>query len=142
MFKTKVNVFINNLSAERFWEIGKSFPPVKIQTNLNIVGINEKQEDMLEVPFVFTINYNPAIAQISVKGKAQVTGKKDELEKVQKSRAEKKPPPPVLVQTIMNTAFLESVMISRTIHVPPPIPLPRIGLGKKGKGPVKVDYRA
>lgn len=137
-----MNVFIHNLSAERFWEIGKPFPPVKIQTNLNIIGINEKQEDMLDVPFIFTINYNPAIAQINVRGKAQVTGEKDEIEKAKKSRAEKKPPPPILVQTIMNVAFLESVMISRAIHVPPPIPLPKIRFGKKGKGPVQVDYRA
>lgn len=142
MSKTKVNVFIHNLSAERFWEIGKPFPSVKIQTNLNIVGINEKQEDMLEVPFIFAISYNPAIAQINVRGKAHVTGEKDELEKVQKSRAEKKPPPPILVQTIMNVAFLESVVISRTIQVPPPLPLPRIRFGKEGKGPVQVDYRA
>lgn len=141
MSKTKVNVFIYNLSAERFWEIGKPFPPVKIQTNLNIMGINEKQ-DMLEVPFVFTINYNPAVAQINMKGRANVTGEKDELEKVQKSRAEKKPPPQILVQTIMNVVFLESVMVSRTLRIPPPIPLPRIPLGKERKGPVRIDYRA
>jgi hypothetical protein len=140
--KTKVNVFVHNLSAERFWEIGKPFPPTKIQTNLNIVGINEKKEDLLVVPFIFTTNYTPSIAQISVRGEAQVTGKKDELEKIQKSRTEKKPFPPVLVQTIMNVAFLESIVISRSIHVPPPIPIPRIRLGKEGKGPVQVDYRA
>ena len=67
-----VRVFVKNISAENFWEIGKSIPPVQIATNLNVVGINKKGEDMLEVPFVFTINYTPAVAQISLKGISQV----------------------------------------------------------------------
>ena len=75
----QVRVFVNNISAERFWDIEKPIPPVQVATNLNVVGINEKSEDMLEVPFVFTINYTPAVAQISLKGKGHVTRSKDEL---------------------------------------------------------------
>ena len=86
-----VRVFVNNISAENFWEIGKTIPPVQIATNLNVVGINKKDEDMLEVPFVFTINYSPAVAQISLKGKSHVTGPKDELEQILKDHKEKKP---------------------------------------------------
>lgn len=76
-----VRVFIHNLSAERFWDIEKPIPPVQVATNLNIVGMNKKREDMLEVPFVFTINYTPAVAQISVKGRGHVTGTKKNLNK-------------------------------------------------------------
>ncbi|GAI25161.1 unnamed protein product, partial [marine sediment metagenome] len=36
----RVNVFIHNLSAERFWDVDKPLPPVRIATNLNGVGIN------------------------------------------------------------------------------------------------------
>ncbi len=129
----RVRVFVNNISAERFWDIENPFPPVQVATNLNIVGINEKREDMLEVPFVFTINYNPAVAQISLKGKSHVAGSKDELEKIRSTYKEKKPPLPIIVQSISNVVFLEAVIVCRTLNIPPPIPLPKIPLVKKKK---------
>jgi len=97
---------------------------------------------LLEVPFVFTINYNPAVAQISVKGKANVTGDKEELEKIYADYGEKKAPPPMIVQTISNVVFLESVLISRTLSIPPPIPLPKVPLASRKKKKTELSYRA
>jgi hypothetical protein len=136
-----VRVFVKNISAENFWEIGKPIPPVKIATNLNMVGINKKGEELLEVPFVFTINYNPGVAQISLKGKSHVKGSKDELEQILKAHKEKKPPPPVVLQSISNVVFLESVLICRSLNIPPPIPLPKISATPKKKRP-EPTYRA
>ena len=136
-----VNVFIYDISAERLWDIEKPIPQVKISTNLNVVGINKKGKGMLEVPFVFTINYAPPVAQISVKGRAQIKGAKDELKRIHTAYTEKKPPPPIVVQSISNIVFLESVIISRTLRIPPPIPLPRIPSAEKKKMP-KPSYRA
>ena len=137
----QVKVFVNNISAERFWDIEKPIPPVQVATNLNVVGINEKREDMLEVPFVFTINYTPAVAQISLKGKSHVTGSKDELKQIHSTYKDKKPPPPIIVQSISNVVFLESVIVCRTLNIPPPIPLPKIPSVKKKK-PSEPTYRA
>jgi len=137
----QVRVFINNISAERLWEIGKPIPPVKIATNLNILGINRKQPGMLEAPFVFTINYTPPVAQISVKGRAHIKGKEEELKKIHSSYVEKKPPPPIVIQSISNVVFLESVIITRTLNIPPPIPLPQITPMEK-KEPTEPAYRA
>ena len=128
-----VRVFVKNISAESFWDIGKPIPPVQIATNLNVVGINKKGEDMLEVPFVFTINYTPAVAQISLKGKSHVRGSKDELQQILKEYKEKKPPSPIIIQSISNVVFLESVIICRTLNIPPPIPLPKISPVTKKK---------
>ncbi len=136
-----VRVFVKNISAENFWEIGKPIPPVKIATNLNMVGVNKKGEDMLEVPFVFTINYNPGVAQISLKGKSHVKGSKDELEQILKAHKEKKPPPPIVLQSISNVVFLESVLICRSLNIPPPIPLPKVSSSQKKKRP-EPTYRA
>lgn len=140
----RVLVFIHQLSAERFWDIEKPIPPVQIATNLNLVGLEKKRDDLLEVPFVFTINYNPSVAQISVKGRAHVTGEKDELTKILNDYTEKKPPPPIIVQSISNVAFLESIIITRTLNIPPPVPLPQIppGPGAEGKKPGEPSYRA
>jgi hypothetical protein len=128
-----VRVFVKNISAESFWEIGKPIPSVQIATNLNVVGINKKSEELLEVPFVFTINYNPGVAQISLKGKSHVKGSKDELEQILKDHKEKKPPPPIVLQSISNVVFLESVLICRSLNIPPPIPLPKISAAPKQK---------
>jgi hypothetical protein len=139
----KVNVSVTNISAERYSDIKKPLPPIQINTNLNLLNMEKKLDDSLEVPFVLTISYNPSVAQISLKGKAYVTADKSEVDKVYKDYEEKKPPPPVIVQSISNVAFIESVLISRTLNVPPPIPLPQIPEAKSpNKKPSEIDYSA
>jgi hypothetical protein len=139
----RVNVAITNISAERFWDIRKPIPPIQIGTNINIVGMDKKPDESLEVPFVLAINYNPSIAQISLKGSAYVSGDKNEIEKILKDHEEKKPPPPLIEQSISNVVFIESVLISRTLNIPPPIPLPQIPQSKaQGSKPKGRDYSA
>ncbi|MEM3673394.1 MAG: hypothetical protein QW468_04135 [Candidatus Bathyarchaeia archaeon] len=139
----RVNVSLTHVSADRFWDINTPIPPTQISTNLNLVGVEKKSEDLLEVPFVLTINYNPSIAQISLKGKAHVVGDKGEIEKVYKEYEQKKLPPPVIVQSISNVVFIESIMVSRTLNIPPPIPLPQIPEVKPpGKRPSEMEYSA
>jgi hypothetical protein len=138
----RVGVFIHQLSAERFWDIEKPIPPVQISTNLNLVGVEKKTDELLIVPFVFTISYNPSVAQISVKGKAHVAGEKEELKKMQEDYNEKKPPPPMVVQSVSNVAFIESIIITRTLNIPPPVPLPQIPPAQaEGKKQGEPSYR-
>lgn len=122
----KVNVVITSVSAERFWDIRKPIPPIQISTNINVVGMEKKQDESLEVPFVLSIAYNPSIAQMSLKGNAFVNGDKGEVDKVLKDYDQKKPPAQIIIQSISNVVFIESVLISRTLNIPPPIPLPQI----------------
>ena len=122
----RVNIAIASISAERFWDIKKPIPQIQIATNINMVSMEKKTDENVEVPFVLTINYNPSIAQISLKGTAYVNGEKDEVEKMVKDYEAKKPPPQIVVQSISNVVFIESVLISRTLNIPPPIPLLRI----------------
>jgi hypothetical protein len=122
----RVNVVITSISAERFWDIRKPIPPIQINTNINIVGMEKKQDESLEVPFVLSISYNPSIAQLSLKGNAYVTGEKTEVDKVLKDYEQKKPPAQIIIQSVSNVVFIESVLISRTLNIPPPIPLPQI----------------
>lgn len=139
----KVNVAIGNISAERFWDIKKPIPPIQIGTNINMVGMEKKADGSVEVPFVLSINYNPSIAQISLKGSAYVSGDKSEIDKVLKDYEDKKPPPPIIVQSISNVVFVESILVSRTLNIPPPIPLPQIPEGKAPSSkPEGRDYSA
>jgi hypothetical protein len=129
----RVNVVITSISAERFWDIRKPTPPIQINTNINVVGMEKKQDESLEVPFVLTIGFNPSIAQMSIKGTAYVTGDKGETEKTLKDYEQKKPPAQIIIQSISNVVFIESVLISRILNIPPPIPLPQIP--ESGKPP-------
>lgn len=139
----RVNVVISNISAERFLDFRKPFPQIQINTNLNLTGMEKKTDDSLEVPFVLTISYNPSVAQMNLRGTAYVVGDKGEIDKVYKEYEEKKPPPPIIVQSVSNVAFIESILLSRTLNVPPPVPLPQIPAGKPPeKKPSNRDYSA
>jgi len=122
----RVNVVVSSISAERYWDIRKPIPPIQINTNINVVGMDKKPDDSLEVPFVLSIIYNPSIAQITLKGNAYVVGEKTEIDKIHKDFEQKKPPAQIIIQSISNVVFIESVLISRTLNIPPPIPLPQI----------------
>lgn len=126
----KVNVAITNISAERFWDLQKPIPPIQIGTNINVISIEKEKANTLKVPFVLSINYNPSISQINLKGRAYVLGEEKEIEKILNEHKQKKPPPQVIIQSISNVAFIEAVLISRTLNVPPPIPLPKIPSAK------------
>ncbi len=140
----RVNVVVTSISGDRFLDIRKPVPPIQINTNLNLVGMEKQANNTLEVPFILTINYNPSVAQISLKGKAYATGDAGEIDKAYKDFEEKKPPPQVVLQAISNVAFVESVVLSRTLSVPPPIPLPQIPIeGKQAeKKQAERDYSA
>lgn len=88
--------------------------------------MEKKPDNSLEVPFVLTINYAPSFAQINLKGRAYIIGEKGEIEKIFREYEEKKPPPLIIVQSVSNMAFTESVLISKTLNIPPPIPLPQM----------------
>jgi len=139
----KVNVAITNISAERFWDLQKAIPPIQIGTNINVISIEKNKNGVLIVPFVLSINYNPSIAQINLKGSAYVVGEPKEIEKVLKDHEKKQPPPPMIVQSIANFAFIESVLISRTLNIPPPVPLPKIPDAKnRSKKHAEREYTA
>ena len=119
-----ISVGINYISAEKFWERDRPSPPgVHISTNINIVGVEPKGEK-LEVPFVVTIGYTPSVAQINLKGQAMVSGEKSELEQLKDDYKKQRKPPSMLLQTITNASLIEATILSRTLNIPPPIPLP------------------
>jgi hypothetical protein len=139
----RVNVSIGSISAERLWDIRKPAPNIQISTNINVVNIEKKPDFSLEVPFILTINYNPSIAQMNLKGCAYVQGEKDEIEKILKEYDQKKPPAQIILQSISNVVFIESILISRILNIPPPIPLPMIPEAKTATvKPVERDYSA
>jgi hypothetical protein len=117
----KVNVYLTQVSGERLWEVNTPIPPqIQINVNINVLKF-ELKGGKIEVSVVFTVNYNPSIAQIMLKGKGEVEGDEAELNAIV-SDFKSKGPAPQIIQAFSNSMMAEAVMISKAIGIPPPIP--------------------
>ncbi len=116
-------MFVTNLSGERLWDAEREIPSqIQIAVNINILAVEEQDDGSLQVPFVFTVNFTPAIAQISIRGRAKIQGEKDEMQKILQEHKQQKSPPMQVIQAVSSTAIAEAILISKTIGVPPPLP--------------------
>jgi hypothetical protein len=117
----KFNIFLTQVSGERLWELNQPLPPqVQIAVNVNVQKIEER-DGKIEAPFVFTVNYNPSVAQITLKGKSEILGDKKELNTILANYKNKKPPLQI-VQAVSSSSMAEAIIISKVIGVPPPLP--------------------
>ncbi len=123
MSKINIKVQVTQLSGERFWQPDTPIPTqLQISINVNILGIEKKSGVTLEAPFVFTINFTPSIAQISIKGKTQATGESKEISKILEEHKKQKKPPTMLIQAISNAGMADAILLSKTLGIPPPLP--------------------
>jgi hypothetical protein len=99
---------------------------VQISVNINIVGVDQKSDSTLEAPFVFTVGYTPSIAQLSVKGRAQVSADRSEVIQMIEEHKKNRPPPQQVIQAVSSIAMAEVIIMSKSLGIPPP--LPPIGL--------------
>ena len=136
----EVNIQVESISGEKFMKSDQPAPgQVQISTNVNILDL-ERKDDLLKVPFVVTIGYQPSVAQINMKGEAIVKGESSELEEIEERYKDKEQPPQSLVQNIINRSIMEATLISRSLNIPPPIPFPEAGPQNEGKGHGDRDY--
>ncbi|MCS7097697.1 MAG: hypothetical protein NZ922_01805 [Candidatus Methanomethyliaceae archaeon] len=122
--KLNLNIVINYMLGERFLEISEP-TNIQITTNISIMRLTPIS-DGLEFSFIFTANYNPAIANIIIKGLIRISGSKEELEEIRKNYEKKKAIPAQILQSVANASFIEGVIIAKSLNIPPPIPLPMI----------------
>ncbi len=130
----RVTVQITNISGERYWAPDTQLPAqVQIAVNINIVGLDQRNESTAEAPFVFTVGYTPAIAQLSIKGKAHIVGDKTEVIQIVDDNKKNKPPPATVIQAVSSIAMADAIIISKSLGIPPP--LPPIGIPAEQTGP-------
>ena len=120
-----INISLNQLSGERFQDPERGMINIQVTTNISVLKVTQS-EGLLDFGFIFSVNYNPSIAMLPMKGSAKVSGEKKELDDLKKSFDEKKALPPMILQTISNVGFVEGVILARSLNIPPPIPLPTI----------------
>ena len=138
----RITVQVTNMSGERYWSHETQLPPqVQIAVNINIVGLDQKNESTAEAPFVFTVSYSPSIAQLSVKGRAQVSGDKEEISKMIEEHKQNKPPPPPVIQAVSSIAMAEAILLSKSLAIPPPLPPIGMPADQTQIGPRKQEHR-
>ncbi|MBC7113185.1 MAG: hypothetical protein H5T34_04095 [Candidatus Methanomethyliales bacterium] len=119
-----ISISLSHISGEKLMEVGGA-SNIQITTNISVVKLTSI-DDNLECSFIFTVNYNPAVANLTIKGVARVSGDRRELEDIKKSFEGKRMLPSPLLQTIANVSFIEGVILARSLNIPPPLPLPTI----------------
>lgn len=119
----RVTVQVTNITGERYWAPDAQLPAqVQIAVNINIVGLDQKSGSSAEAPFVFTVGYTPSIAQLSIKGKAQISGERTEIMQIIEENKKNKPPPATVIQAVSSIAMADAIVISKSLGIPPPLP--------------------
>jgi hypothetical protein len=117
-------------------------PQVQIGVNINMLDIDQRSDGTLDAPFVFTVNFTPSIAQISIKGKAKITGDAEDTKKIVEEHKAQKSPPVQLIQAVSNVAIADAILISRSLNIPPPLPpIPQAQTLPQTAKPGKADTR-
>ncbi|MEM2192177.1 MAG: hypothetical protein QW179_02895 [Candidatus Hadarchaeales archaeon] len=136
----QVRVNLSYISAERFLRQEQAGPSqIHVSTNVNLVGL-EKKDNEVHVPFIVTIGYNPSVAQINLKGEAVISGNPEELNEIHQNYKSKKPPPGMLLQAITSASLVEATIVSRSLSIPPPLPLPSIQEPPKQQEKEQLSY--
>lgn len=120
-----VNVSLVQVSGEKLMDLERGMTNLQVTTNISIIKMLQI-DGSLDFSFVFAVNYNPAVANLTLKGNVRVAGEKNALDDIKKAFEEKKSLPPMILQTISNVSFIEGVLLARSLNIPPPIPLPTI----------------
>lgn len=122
---SKVNVLFESVSGERLEELENfSSSDIQLSSDLKILEIQSK-EGCLIVPFAMNIKYDPPIGRISLEGKAEINGDENELQEIKEKHQNNEDPPEEIVRKIMKQNLVESAILSKTLNIPSPIPLPK-----------------
>jgi hypothetical protein len=121
-----------SIDGKRFTKRGEKLRQIRIDHNSTVTLITEINKKEANVDFRFTANYS-GMGVIKIEGRMIFEGDAPSLVKEWSTTG--KMPEEVANQihtTIMNNCIPEAVLIARDIHLPPPIPLPRVNIKKRG----------
>lgn len=120
----EVNIKIESVSGEKSEEIENfSSSEIQISTDLNILEL-QSDGNSLTIPFVFEVKYQPPVGRISLKGKAETIGNENELQEIREKHQNDETPPEKLVRKIVKQNLAEAAVLSKTLNIPTPVPLP------------------
>ncbi len=114
---------------------------VNIANNLQFTDIKEAKVNFVDkksavnLEFVFTCKYEPDIGSIELKGNAIELLEPDKAKETLDMWKKSKKLPPVIAQKVLNSllnkCYVESLILSNSMNLPSPVPLPRVKIGTK-----------
>lgn len=123
-----VNFRFDSIEAKRFVNPETISGEIRIDNNITLITVKAIDEDKIEIVFRYTAIYN-GVGMITIEGQMSLECNAKEIETEWKS---KKRLPSEIAQivhtTVFNNCVLESIILSRDVGLPPPIPPPSIML--------------
>ena len=136
---TIVGFNFTKISIER-----KGEPKGRVDINNNIsikdvaaanFGLGKTKEKGVRISYEFSSNYNPDIAEILIAGDVLFIG--EENDEILKGWKKDKKMPKEIMQDLLNTIMMrcsvESMILTKDLNLPPPIPFPRLQQGAPEK---------
>lgn len=121
-----IAIQLTSISAEK---LSQTIPPrMNFNANLTLPASEPVRKNKhFIIPFTFTITSTPPVVQIVLKGNVIVTSdSENELKKLSEDIESKKIPPPI-IQAVFVNSIAESILLSRALGSPPPVPgLPQL----------------
>jgi hypothetical protein len=109
---------------------------IKITNNIHFVDIKEAKVNFIDkktalnVEFVFTCKFEPEVGIIELKGNAIELLEDDKTkEALDKWKKDKKLPTLIaqkILNSLLNKCYVESLILSNSMNLPSPVPLPKI----------------
>lgn len=121
---SEISISIESISGEKSKEIQESVPELNLSTDLKVLGV-ESKDDFLITPFSVKIQYEPSIGHINLRGSAKIAGSEDEFDRIEERFQENNNPDEALVRNILKRCLTEAAIISKTLDIPSPVPLPQ-----------------
>ncbi len=120
----QVLVRVTRVTAERLWEVDEPLPQgYGVSLNLSIKTM-KRVDDRAEGKFILDVSYQPPVGRIAIEGLIMLKGDPKELDKVIREGNSGKHPQEV-VNAALTVGISEAVIASRSVGIPPPIPLPQ-----------------
>ena len=137
-----VDIRFKSLEVKRL--LGQGEGPVNVHNNSTIKSVI-KVEGKLGVEFAFSCMYEPDVGSIKIDGDLLLQDTPENIDKAVKEwEKDGKNLPPEMAEKVHNailaSCIIEAVVLSREVHIPPPVPTPMVSMSKtEAKGPRSED---
>jgi hypothetical protein len=120
------------IEAKRFTQQGEHLANIRIDHNSTVTRISKVSEETASAEFRFTANYS-GMGYIKIEGSLVLRGEVDALVEAWTSTSSMPDQVANLVHNaIVSNCIPTALLIARDIRLPPPFPMPRINVQKKG----------
>ena len=112
---------------------------VSVNNNVAVIAVDRTDltfgnstQNALKFDFEFKVNYEPGVAEMLFLGTVTYFDKAETIDAVIKSWKKDKKVPKEIMTPVLNSILakcnIESLILSREVNLPPPMPMPKVDL--------------